>query len=103
MFISFYVFREYQNIVSDRSRAERFGLLMLSDDEEEKEGFEDIDLDKLSNEEDAEDNDIDSSCEKLSNLQHLLANYMEGDHPQQRLDDTESEVESLDPCNPDLT
>lgn len=66
--------------MSDRGRAERFGLLMLSDDEEEKNGFEDIDLDKLSNEEEAED--LDSSCEKLSNLQHLLANYMEGDAPQ---------------------
>jgi hypothetical protein len=44
---------------------------MLSDDEEEeKHGFEDIDLDKV-------DNEDESSSEKLSNLQHLLANYMD--------------------------
>ena len=57
---------EYQNIVSDHQRAERFGKLMMTDTsrpqryrsskeeqkngEESDEGFEDIDLDKISEE-----------------------------------------------------
>lgn len=57
---------EYQNIVSDHQRAERFGRLMMTDTsrssrprsskeeqkngEESDEGFEDIDLDKISEE-----------------------------------------------------
>lgn len=58
-FLSIYFFlREYQNIVSDHSRAEHFGLLMLSDDEEEK-FFEDIDLDKISQDEDEDEDDDD--------------------------------------------
>lgn len=57
--------------MSDHSRAERFGKLMLSDDEEEKQGFEDIDLDKISEVgNDGLNNDMsnDSSSDKLSNL-----------------------------------
>jgi len=42
---------------------------MLSDDEEEKQGFEDIDLDKIS--------DDESSSDKLNNLQDLLANFID--------------------------
>jgi hypothetical protein len=59
---------EYQNIVSDHQRAERFGRLMMtterhnnnsrprSSNKEElsDEGFDDIDLDKMSEEEEEE-------------------------------------------------
>jgi hypothetical protein len=37
--------------VQDHAKAEKFGKLLLSDDEEDK-AFEDIDLDKMSDDED---------------------------------------------------
>eukprot|EP00347_Sterkiella_histriomuscorum_P003024 403365884 len=40
---------EYQNIVADHSRAEKFGQHMLSEGDEEDKNFEDIDLDQLDN------------------------------------------------------
>lgn len=68
---------EYQNIVSDHQRAERFGKLMMTDtsasshnrprtskeghknEEESDEGFDDIDLDKMSEEEAVDDDQIE--------------------------------------------
>ncbi|CDW76055.1 UNKNOWN [Stylonychia lemnae] len=75
--------REYQNIVSDHSRAERFGQLMLEDDEGQKD-FEEINLDKvLEDEKNSDENDEslyddeEDSQEQLNNLQDLLANYVQ--------------------------
>ena len=67
--------------MTDHERAEKFGLLMLSeDDEEEKEAFNEIvDLDEISD----ENEDDSDSCEKLSNLQHLLANYVSNEEEEQ--------------------
>ncbi len=66
---------EYQNIVSDHQKAERFGKLMMTDTsasnqnrpraskeehkngDESDEGFDDIDLDKISEEEEEAVND----------------------------------------------
>jgi hypothetical protein len=53
-------------------RAEKFGKLMLSEDDEEDKAFEDIDLDKLSDNDDDDDDDINSEFNSIDNL---LAHY----------------------------
>jgi hypothetical protein len=59
--------------VSDHGRAEKFGQLMLSDDEEEK-AFEDIDLDRLSDDEDYSNYEEERSSRKFSHLNDLISN-----------------------------
>ena len=68
------LFSEYHNIVSDHSRAERFGQMMLQEDEERP--FEDV---ELSESHDEDEDDEYESTRKLSNLNDLLANLGEED------------------------
>ena len=83
------LFSEYHNIVSDHSRAERFGQMMLQEDEERP--FEDVELSESHDED--EDDEYDST-RKLSNLNDLLANLGEEEIEEEEKD-LENDISAL--------